>query len=122
MPDYAKIMEHQIREQQEKHPELSYCFISSTPERMNESMLDGWKPVKVEGAGAVGEIRTGDLILAARPREISDAERREGARRAGGALEAVDRKYAADLKAVGGKYLEPLNNAQLARDESFKKG
>lgn len=114
-------MTAEIEQERKKHPELSYLFISSNPDRMRESMLDGWNPIKREGAGTVGEVRVGDLILAARPMQASEDERRESARRAGGALDAVERKFAADLKNVGGKYLTPLNNAQIMNDPSFKK-
>lgn len=119
--DFARIMTAEIEQERKKHPELSYLFISSNPDRMRESMLDGWNPIKREGAGTVGEVRVGDLILAARPMQASEDERRESARRAGGALDAVERKFAADLKNVGGKYLTPLNNAQIMNDPSFKK-
>lgn len=117
MADPHKYMQQKLDEYSKKYPNQSFRFISSKEEDLKERIdLDGWNPVKAEGSGIAGEVRCGDLILAGRPREATEEQRKRESDKGRTAIAATERAFENDILAEGaqGKYLRPLTPGEAA--------
>lgn len=128
MADDHKKMSAILEEHRKKNPDQAFRFIDADPKVLPDRINDGWNPVKsaTATAGTVGEVRVGDLILAARPRKEDDEQRREEAQKTRAQINAPLNQYYESLQRLQGggtQYLKPLSPADLeASRENWKGG
>jgi hypothetical protein len=126
--DVHKQMEQKLNEYRKKHPDLAFRFIDTAPDILRErTQSDGYQVYK-EGnsatAGTVGEVRVGDLILAARPRKEEDEERQRQTERTRAQIHAPLNRYYGDIDRLGagGKYIKPLTPGEVEGDQGKWRG
>jgi hypothetical protein len=113
--DFHKVMKMKQKEMQAKYPDLALCWLDKKPEALQSSMmLQGWKPLK-GGEGAAGEIRVGDLILAGRPKEVHEKDKKELQTRTRKALDATKQTFERRINTdgAGGRFLKPLSESEM---------
>lgn len=118
MADVHAFMAMKLAEYRKKNPELAYRFIDAAPDVIKSRIeLDGWRPVKEVGSGVAGEVKIGDLILAAKPRKEVEEEKKKLQAKTKQALASTTRKFYSDLGRYGGygQYLKPLTPEQIER-------
>ena len=117
MSDVQQHMTRILTEHRKKNPELAYRFVDSKPDELRiRTETDGWKLVKQEGAGTAGEVRVGDLLLAAKPRKEIEEEQARDRKRSARALDSGVSQFNSDIKRAGGqgRYLQPLTPEEAA--------
>ncbi len=127
MADVQEHMQRILKEHKDKNPELSYRFIDGTPEVLRvRTESDGFKIIKRADTpvGQTGEIRVGDLVLAAKPRkEIEEQQAREH-KKTGGLLRSIEDQYHSRIlrDGAGGRYLAPIGGPQSDNRQFYDKG
>lgn len=124
--DLHEKLQKTLEEYQKKDPDKSFQWIDSAPDVLRDRVnVDGFQVVK-EGdqskAGVAGEVRVGDLILAARPRKEAIEERERLKRKTRQRIEspALEFEAALEKSGAGGKYLKPMSSDEIARDRGTR--
>lgn len=119
MADVHAYMQKKLAEYRKKNPELAYRFIDTTPDILKiRTQIEGWNVVKEAGSGTAGEVRIGDLILAAKPRKDVIEEQKALALKSRHAVEAPMRNYYSKLERDSGGYIVPMSPEELSRNKS----
>ena len=119
MADVHAYMQKKLAEYRKKNPELAYRFIDTTPDILKiRTQIEGWNVIKEPGSGTAGEVRIGDLILAAKPRSEVIEEQKRLAAKSKQSLEAPMRQYYSKLELDSGGYIVPISPEELSRNKS----